>query len=183
MNNFEEAFVKFNGAVSCPINIFYTYAYYFEYDRYEWHVRIPGNLERYNKEFMSPGFSLKLSELTPTVCNTMHKPYYDPKRAGSPFQGYCMAMRAIEKTPESCKAFKEEYDLQLIESRRYSRRVVPEWCEGKNSLAECVKVCGIHYKNVARHWKTGLFDFDLQKMSNVEKAAQAMNINCRKIEM
>ncbi|XP_033647545.1 uncharacterized protein LOC117307021 [Asterias rubens] len=185
VKEFEEAFVKFRGYQSFPVNILFSYAFYFEHDRYDWHIRLPPtmSLQQYNRKFVSPGFGFNITDLTPEVCNTMHKPDFDPERIITHLQGYCTSMHYIGKRPEQCEQFRGKTDFQVFEPRRYEKRTIAQWCEGAiKNRAACAAVSDAYYKNVAKHVQFGLFNFDLNKVKNVEKAAMEMNITCRKFE-
>ena len=99
-------------------------------------------------------------------------------------QGYCVALRYIGKIPDYCKKYKDTQDFLLFETGAiYHYKGIPEapWCRGEKQYAACLKVIETHYQNVAKHYKTGLFDFDFKRVRAVEETAKKFGVTCPKI--
>ncbi|XP_038072980.1 uncharacterized protein LOC119741302 [Patiria miniata] len=180
VSNFEDAFRNLPNL--SPVNVIMNYAYYFEHDRYDWHLDFTETLEDFNAH-LPPGVSINASEMEPDVHVTIHESYYK-KRPYPLLQGYCIAKRYVGTLPASCLKFDNVTNFQLFEfqtGRLRREHLSPgTWCSG-NGRRECIRLIEAHYQNVKKYHKLGWYDLDLRRMTAVEKAARQENITCPNI--
>ncbi|XP_022104137.1 uncharacterized protein LOC110986522 [Acanthaster planci] len=187
VSNFEDAFrkLKVKRARISPVNILLNYAYYFEHDRYDWHLDVNNNLEAYNTQHLAPGFEIKPNETVPDVRVTVHAGKHFVKAPNPMLQGYCIAKGHVGTVPTACKMFENVTNFQLFEflaERGVSFNHLATWCSPKgDGRKDCSRRIEAHYKNVGRYYNLGWFDLDLRRVSAVEKAAALLNVTCPKI--
>ncbi|XP_022111420.1 uncharacterized protein LOC110990651 [Acanthaster planci] len=187
VSNFEDAFrkLKVKRARVSPVNILLNYAFYFEHDRYDWHLDVNNNLEAYNSQHLEPGFEIKPNETVPEVRVTVHAGRHFLKSPNPLLQGYCVAKQHVAKPPSACKQFENATNLQLFEflaERGVSFNHLDTWCSPDGDRREdCSRRIEAHYKNVGRYYNLGWFDLDLRRVSAVEKAAALGNVTCSQI--
>ncbi|XP_038060227.1 uncharacterized protein LOC119731324 isoform X1 [Patiria miniata] len=181
VSHFEDAFLQL--AHLSPVNIIMNYAYYFEHDRYDWHLDFKKTLKNYNAK-LPPGVNIKPSENKPDLHVTIHESYYT-KMPYPLLQGYCVAKRYVGTLPTSCQKFENVTNFQLFEFISCKKAVKAHlspgtWCSG-NGRRECIRRIEAHYKNVKKYYNLGWYDLDLRRMTAVEKVARRENITCPNI--
>ncbi|XP_022111416.1 uncharacterized protein LOC110990648 [Acanthaster planci] len=188
VSNFADAFKKMkvkNARVS-PVNIILNYAYYFEHDRYDWHLDVNNNLEAYNSKHVQPGFEIKPNETVPDVRVTVHAGVHFLIKGPHPMlQGYCIAKRYVGTPSAACKRFENVTNFQLFEfvvAKHHTLNHLATWCSPEgDGRKDCSRRIEAHYKNVGRYYNLGWFDLDMRRVSAVEKAAALGNVTCPKI--
>ena len=125
--------------------------------------------------------------MAPTVVVSTHKPSIE---RSSPFKmGYCLAQRHLGQMPAWCEEFRNATDLHLFRTITGppSIAVPPKggWCqmdwarETGRPPHYCRNLSEHHYRTVAGHQrKDALFDFNMERVSAVEKIAKQMNVTC-----
>ena len=184
VSKFEDAFRTVGRSVS-PINVFLNYAYYFEHDRYDWHLDINNDLEDYNLHHIPSGFPIKLNETVPEVHVTIHAGKHYNKLPNPLLQGYCIAKRYTDgRQPDFCDPFKNVTNFQLfdfLKDKRATQNHFRTWCSPGTGRLDCSQRIETHYQNVKECYNSGWYDLDLQRVAAVEKAAARENIKCPKI--
>ncbi|XP_022111486.1 uncharacterized protein LOC110990696 [Acanthaster planci] len=187
VSNFEDAFrkLKLKRARVSPVNILLNYAYYYEHDRYDWHLDVNNDLEAYNSKHLQPGFEIKPNDTVPDVRVTVHAGRHFLKTPNPLLQGYCTVKRYIGTPPAFCREFENVTNFQLFEflaERGVSFNHLATWCSPNNGGREdCSRRIEAHYKNVRKYYTLGWYDLDLHRVLAVEKEAAMENITCPKL--
>ncbi|XP_022092264.1 uncharacterized protein LOC110980175 [Acanthaster planci] len=180
----DDAFPKLVDLVS-PVNVIFNYAYYFENDRYDWHLDVNKDLAAYNLKQLPRGVNIKPSETLPEVRVTVHETYYrKPKERNPLLQGYCVAKRYVGPLPANCQAFENVINFQLFEFGWFPGIIqshISTWCGSDEGRRDCVRRLEAHYKNVKTYYNLGWFDLNLRRVRAVEKLAAQENTSCPKI--
>ena len=75
VSSFEEFFITFK-KIYCPVNIVYSYAYYFERDSYAWHIDPwPDSFTVFNQHLPKEN-KLRKEDTLPEIHETVHAKYY-----------------------------------------------------------------------------------------------------------
>ncbi|XP_022109284.1 uncharacterized protein LOC110989301 [Acanthaster planci] len=187
LSNFEDAFrrlVALVGGSLSPVNIFLNYAYYFEHDRYDWHIDVNRNLEAYNTQHLQPGFEVKPNETVPEIHVTIHAGRHFNKSPDPLLQGYCIAKRYVGAPLAGCKRFENTTNIQLfdfLKEKRATQNHFQTWCKGSTGLKDCSQRIEAHYQTVRKYYNSGWYDLDLRRVSVVERAAELENVTCPEV--
>ncbi|KAK6179379.1 hypothetical protein SNE40_011758 [Patella caerulea] len=183
VTDIEQAYiVASSGVFLSPVNVIMSYAYYFEREKYDWHLDIfSTNLPEYNKLHLAAGHELNPSHLTPDLHVTLHDKYYKDPKQNINIRAYCSAIRNTTDSSDSnikskCQEYKDTvmWPLYEFETRRNH---LNSWCKGNN--LECVSLINKHYDCVRKLIKDGIYLLDLGNVKAVETAAFAQNITCK----
>ncbi|XP_022100334.1 uncharacterized protein LOC110984436 [Acanthaster planci] len=170
---FEDAFIKIypKGKGICPSDLILTYAYYFEHDRYSWHIDVEKkSLAKYNQRRVPAGFEIRRNETEPGFLQvTTHKSYIFM------FRGFCIAKRYVGTLPANCKMYENTTNFQHFNAIHDHLKT---WCAPGRGRAKCAQLIESHYQNFARYYRSGMMDLDLQRVYAVEEAAKRENISC-----
>ncbi|KAK6168222.1 hypothetical protein SNE40_022093 [Patella caerulea] len=188
VSSIEEAYIRVGSQDSSihmsPVNIIMTYAFYFEKERYDWHIDI-GNmdLEKYNKLHLMPGHELTSPDLTPDFHVTLHDKYYkDPKNIVNR-QAYCAAanntvLNMEQDIKKICEPFKTNVMWVLFEfCNTVKQGHLTTWCKNKNT--HCSSMIREHYDKTRQLVNKGVYSLDLKKVKMVEDAANFYDIKCQ----
>ncbi|XP_022110774.1 uncharacterized protein LOC110990208 [Acanthaster planci] len=182
VTRFEDAFRNLYNL--SPVNVIMNYAFYFEHDRYDWHLDVNNDLKSYNKDHVPPGFEIKPSQTVPDVQVSIHKGYYD-KLPNPLLQGYCVAKRYVSTLPAFCKPFENVTNFQLFEFCWQEKLLIQEhlgtWCASPEGHRDCAQRIEAHYANVVKYYNLGWFDLDLGRVGAVEKKAAQEKSKCPKV--
>ncbi|ESP04529.1 hypothetical protein LOTGIDRAFT_170772 [Lottia gigantea] len=185
VRDMDEAFVRVLSRRDniSPVNIIMSYAYYFEKHRYDWHINLEKyTLENYNNKFVSKGFELLPSDITPDLHVTIHHKYYKDRTHTVNKEAYCAAIKntAIQveaKVKAMCQPFLNKVPWLLFKFNTWSTpQYLPAWC--KNESPVCKLILDNHLKNVQKAITEGFYDLDLKKVSAVESAAREFGYSC-----
>ncbi|XP_022083542.1 uncharacterized protein LOC110975394 [Acanthaster planci] len=176
VNSFAEAFRKLGIGIS-PVNIIMNYAYYFEHDRYDWHLDVSNNLKGYNAKYVPRGFEIQPNETVSEVHVTVHDGYF--KLSPHPLlQGYCIAKRYTGQLPVGCKQFENTTNFFLFEfeTKPYVGHM-KAWCSPGAGRESCAQRIEAHYNNTLKYYNAGN-DLNLKRVGDIEEAARQENISC-----
>lgn len=165
----EDAMAKIARGEVCPINIILNYAYYFERDRYEWHIDlVTESLQAYNSKHSIKSHELKENDIKPELHQTVHKPYY--KIEVEPFkQALCYAFFATGKYINECNTFKRKVNWQLFHFQSQLPQTLG-WCGGAKQIA-CIELINHTYDIFSEQYKKGLIGLETKYIRVVEEAA------------
>ncbi|XP_050419161.1 uncharacterized protein LOC126832440 [Patella vulgata] len=187
VSTIEEAYIKIGSQLTgsmSPSNIFMTYAFYFEKERYDWHIDIGnGNLKKYNKLHLLPGHELTSVDMIPDLHVALHaKTHHDAENIVNR-QAYCAAVDGTvltveQKIKQMCEPFKGHVMWVLFEfCNRNKQDHLTTWCKAKNN--SCESMIREHYTNTRQLVNKGVYNLDLKKIKVVEEAAKLHAITCR----
>ncbi|XP_038062765.1 uncharacterized protein LOC119733250 [Patiria miniata] len=177
VTHFDDAFRQLRHV--SPVDIILNYAYFFEQDRYDWHLDFKQTLKGYNAK-LPPGVNIQRSETKPDVHVAIHKRYYN-KPPDPLLQGYCVAKRYVGTLPTSCLQFQNVTNFQLFEFDDQKGHLIRgTWCSGKRRQ-RCIRYIEAHYQNVKKYYNLGWYDLDLRRITAVEEVARRENMTCPKI--
>ncbi|KAK6174851.1 hypothetical protein SNE40_013420 [Patella caerulea] len=188
VSTIEEAYIQVGSleptAPVSSVNIIMTYAFYFEKERYDWHIDI-GNvdLQKYNKLHLIPGHELTSSDLTPDFHVTLHDKYYKDDKNIVNRQAYCAAVNNTVRNLEHnikqmCEAFKTNEMWVLFEfCNKVKQEHLTTWCKNKNK--HCSSMIKEHYDKTGQLVNKGVYNLDLKKLKVVEEAAKFHNVECQ----
>ncbi|KAK6182244.1 hypothetical protein SNE40_009971 [Patella caerulea] len=186
VSTIEEAYMKAVAQdYSSPVNIIMTYAYYFEKDRYDWHIDIGSlDLQIYNKVHLTTGYELQPTDITRDLHVALHDKYYLDTTNKINRHAYCTAINETVINMDAairrmCQPFKGIVMWSLFEFTTHKPLIehLTTWCRNQN--IECVSLINEHFKNTAKLINNGVYDLDLNKVKSVEIAAKEMNIQCK----
>ncbi|XP_022110768.1 uncharacterized protein LOC110990204 [Acanthaster planci] len=174
VSSFEDAFRKLvdapvgkMGVPFSPVNVILNYAYYFEHDRYDWH------LDGIRKD--APlGLAIIPSERVPEVRVTNHKASADIL-----VQGYCIAKRYTDSLPAACERFRNVTNFQLFVFDVNTDHL-HAWCSSKKGHQDCAERIEAHYQNFRKYYNAG-YDLDLKRVRAIEKAARREKVSCSEV--
>ncbi|KAK6174959.1 hypothetical protein SNE40_013510 [Patella caerulea] len=187
VSTIEEAYIRVGsnepGNMS-PVNIIMTYAYYFEKERYDWHIDI-GNvdLKKYNKLHLVPGYEFTSASLTPDLHVTLHAKHYKDANNTVNRQAYCAAanntvLNMEQDIKQMCEPFKTNVMWVLFEfCNTVKQEHLTTWCKNKNK--HCISMIQEHYDKTRQLVNKGVYNLDLKKIKLVEEVAHFHQIKCR----
>ena len=192
-NNFEEAFRKVYNKDSdliSPVSVILSYAWFFEYDRYDWSIEMCTDLETYNKRFLDARFKIK-PEHVRSLFSQPHTAFHrNPPSIFGLFSpiipiSYCLAKeRAEGKKPAMCsKHSPSEIKEMLILFNVNLQRVQKgqSQCKGNTTINHCLQILeGIHDK-VAFELRRNERRLEWEDLETVDKLAKEVGITCFKM--
>ncbi|KAK6174852.1 hypothetical protein SNE40_013421 [Patella caerulea] len=188
VSTIEEAYIQVGSqeptAPVSSVNIIMTYAFYFEKERYDWHIDI-GNvdLQKYNKLHLIPGHELTSPDLTPDFHVTLHDKYYKDDKNIVNRQAYCAAVNNTvlnmeHNIKQMCEPFKTNEMWVLFEfCNKVKQEHLTTWCKNKNK--HCSSMIKEHYDKTRQLVNKGVYNLDLKKLTLVEEAAKFHNVKCQ----
>ncbi|KAK6174837.1 hypothetical protein SNE40_013407 [Patella caerulea] len=187
VSTIEEAYIQVGSqdvGVMSPVNIIMTYAYYFEKERYDWHIDIRNvDLQKYNKLHLIPGHELTSPDLTPDFHVTLHDKYYKDDNNIVNRQAYCAAVNNTvlnmeHNIKQMCEPFKTNEMWLLFEfCNKVKQEHLTTWCKNKNK--HCSSMIQEHYDKTRQLVNKGVYNLDLKKVKMVEEAAKFHNVKCQ----
>ena len=133
---------------SSPVIILMTYAYFFEHDKYEWHLDLMGDsLENHNKRFAGTPFKISEFDLSPELHSTIHKTW-NSRAIQVLTNSVCHTHKAKDsrKVPSHCSNMdKPHMDLFMFEDWTQH---FEGWCRGQVGKELCSKLIRKHYEDV-----------------------------------
>ena len=165
-HNFEDAFVRLTRP--SPVNIIMSYAYYFERERYYWHIdTMRDNLTIYNEQRL-PHHPLLQKDVSPELHVAIHAGYQKSK-VDPLEQAICYSQIYLGMTNLShCRAYHLP-NMQLFEFE--NSNVVNHfetWC-GKKIRHICTKMIRERYNIFVHLYKTNRIFLDTNKLEVIEK--------------
>ncbi|KAK6174982.1 hypothetical protein SNE40_013529 [Patella caerulea] len=187
VSTIEEAYIRVGSTDSfqmSPVNTIMSYAYYFEKERYDWHIDI-GNVElqKYNKLYLTPGHELTSLDITPDFHVTLHEKYYKDANNTVNRQAYCAAVKNTvlkmeHNIKQMCEPFKTHVMWVLFEfCNKVRQEHLTTWCKNKNK--HCISMLKEHYDKTRQLVNKGVYNLDLKKFKVVEEAANFHKIKCQ----
>ncbi|KAK6174984.1 hypothetical protein SNE40_013530 [Patella caerulea] len=188
VSTIEEAYIRvgstdYNIHMS-PVNTIMTYAYYFEKERYDWHIDIRNvDLQKYNNLRLTPGHELTSPDLTPDFHVSLHDKYYTDANNAVNRQAYCAAVNNTvlnmeQNIKQMCEPFKTNIMWVLFEfCNKVKQEHLTTWCKNKNK--HCISMIKEHYDKTRQLVNKGVYNLDLKKFKVVEEVANFHKIKCR----
>ena len=183
-SNFEEAFKKFyHSGFLAPVSIVITYAWFFERDRYDWNMKICGDLTSYNKRFpvghkIAPEHTESILSQPQTA---FHVTYTQEALFKKMLAGYCLSHRAAGNQLEmQCSKHSVSVADNLVLFNHDLQRVAPGQtpCTGRNRK-DCLNVLERHYNQVGLDIRNGR-QIQWKDFETVETLADEVDIVCLK---
>ena len=154
-----------------PVVILMTYAYFFEHDRYEWHLDLNGDsLDNHNKRFVGTPFNISRLDLTPELHFTIHISYTG-RAIEKLTNSVCHAHKAKDalNVPSHCKNLERPHmDLFLFNN---ARNHFEGWCCGKEGRKLCETLIRKHYEDVGRVLRSNNRLFNTSHVRVIENIA------------
>ncbi|KAK6166866.1 hypothetical protein SNE40_023477 [Patella caerulea] len=187
VSTIDEAFIKVGSkdSVMCmsPVNTIMTYAFYFEKERYDWHIDIRNvNLHNYTKLHKIPDHKLTSTDMSPDLHVTLHDKYYKDDQNIVNRQAYCAAvnntvLKMEQDTQKMCEPFKTKVMWVLFEfCNTPGKEQLTAWCKNKDK--QCRSMIKEHYDNTRQLVNKGVYNLDLKRIKAVEEAANFHKIKC-----
>ena len=96
--NFEEAFRRFYTSGMSPVNIWMTYAWFHQHDRYEWHIKATTAKLQENNDRLPEGHKIGPQHIVPSIIGVGHISDHKSFKPEILLPGYCMSIKATGKT-------------------------------------------------------------------------------------
>ena len=184
-DDFEEAFRQFHISTISPVNIWMTYAWFHEHDRYEWHIKATLAKLQVHNERLPEGHKIGPQHTVPSIIGTAHISQQKIFQPDLMIQGYCMSIKATqEDVPANCRNV--THDLERLCDYweyffRYPWPTADKWCKAGNMDRCCHDAMVKHYKHVVVLAKEKNLTFSKDDVYLVDKLALAMGVTCPKV--
>lgn len=170
--DFEKAYFKMAFTVISPVNIIMSYAYYFERDKYDWHIDLGvHSLSKYNALNLPEKYPVSIGETILEPHTSIHKRYYqaeiDPLQ-----QAICYVQFAIGMTNIShCRMFEGKVNLQLFEFQTEPvANHLDSWCRPR-LRDKCYDVIDKWYRGLAHLYRKREWTLDTSYIQTIEDFA------------
>ena len=180
-SDFEEAFPLFyplSSAIS-PMNIIMSYAWFFEYDKYDWHLKIQ-DLGKHNKMLPS-AHKVSTEDTIPSLVAVAHISDHKKWMQHRVIPGYCEAMRVQGQPLASCSNIKHNLDQICNFYESFFHAPWPnlhDWCSERQAHACCQKALDEHYWHVGHMAAQGIHTVHRGRAKLVERLAKEMGVTC-----
>ncbi|XP_046852229.1 uncharacterized protein LOC124445553 [Xenia sp. Carnegie-2017] len=191
-DNFEEAFKKFHhtgtGYIS-PVSVIFSYAWFFEKDRYDWNIKMCNNLDEYNKRLPEGHKILQNDIINENKLLTQPQTaYHGPLNAQDYYAklipiSYCLSISEAGRSEDMCKKYSRS-DLNrlfnLFKSDMHSikeRLNIPHPCIG-NHTQYCLSILERHIKKVSVEIKENKRRMTWDDVTTVDSIARKTGVNC-----
>ena len=186
-SNFEEAFQKiYHGHnLISPVSVVISYAWFFERDRYDWNLKICGDLQSYNKR-LPAGHRITpqdTEDILSQLQTAFHVPYAKEPLFPNILISYCLSHKAAGNPQAMCSnhsvSLADNFVLFYHDLQRITPGETP--CTG-NKKNHCLKVLDQHYKQVGLDIRKGR-KIEWKDFETVETSANEIGIMCSKLVM
>ena len=172
---FEEAFMKImeKSTKISPAVIIFSYAFYFEKHRYDFHIDIEYNtLPSYNK-MLPYGHHLLESDITPELHIALHIGHYTNKANVTPLeQAICYSQIALGMTNIlHCYQFRNTTNLLLFVFQKKYRHL-KTWCRRGRKRGQCEKLIVERYKKRVKHYQEAGLQYDTTYLNVIQSVAK-----------
>ena len=190
-DNFEEAFFQFYISQISPVNIWMTYAWFHEHDRYEWHIKASVAMLKIHNERLPDGFKIGPQHTIPSLIGNCHVSQLKVFQPELMIPGYCMSLKATQdEVPAGCENVTHDVNslCDYWETfppiwETYPWPAGEKWCKaGKMDLC-CKEAMIKHYKDVEVLAKEKKLQFRKEDVYLVDKFAQEMGVTCPKVDL
>ena len=167
-HTFEDAFIRIPSMMISPVSIIISYAYYFERERYDWHIDTRrDNISKYNEQRL-PKHPLLKKDVSPELHVAIHAGYYQSKVDQlEKAICYCQMYLGMTNLPH-CRAYHLP-NMQLFEFHTSPlQNHFESWCE-KKTLHICTKMIRERYNVFVHLYKTNRTSVDTNKLEVIEK--------------
>ncbi|KAK2548657.1 hypothetical protein P5673_031098 [Acropora cervicornis] len=183
-SDFEKAFKSFypGGDLLSPVSVVLSYAWFFERDRYDWHMQICTNLTEYNKQF-PVGADIRPQHLEDILSQpqTAFHVRYGEFLSANILISYCLSHEAAGNQLDVCLrhnfSLSNNFDLLHHDLQRL-KTIRQNPCAGNNT-DYCLQVLGDHYKEVGLEIKENGRKLDWRGVKTVEELAKEIGITCK----
>ena len=155
-----------------------NYAWYFEKDRYDWHLAI-GNMEQTNKK-LNPEHHILPSDTLPSIVGVPH--IVDKKWDESMMiPGYCASMAASGIHVSKCRNITHDFNRLChfnFAHHRFPWPGVNRWCSEGKLFPCCKKAAAEHYRDVASLVECGILKFNKENPMLVQQLAKEVGVTC-----
>ena len=171
-HTFEDAFLKIPPRMVSPVSIIMSYAYYFEKERYEWHIDTgKDSLSTYNKQHLPKHPLLKI-DVSPELHVAIHAAYYVSK------------VNPLEKVICYSQMYLGMTNLSHCRSHHLPNMILFEfhnsplenhfesWCGGKSGHILCTKMIRERYNVFVHLYKTNRISIKTNHLEVIEKFAK-----------
>ena len=166
---FEDAFIRIPSKMVSPVSIIRSYAYYFERERYDWHIDTRrDNISIYNEQRL-PKHPLQKNDVSPELHVAIHRAYYNSKV--DPLEkAICYSQMYLGMTSLShCRAYHLP-NMQLFEFHTSPvQNHFETWCGNKSRHILCTKMIRERYNVFVHLYKTNQISLDTNKLEAIEK--------------
>ena len=184
VSDFEEAFKSFylGGDLLSPVCVVLSYAWFFERDRYDWHMQVCTNLTEYNKRF-SVGADIRPQHLEDILSQpqTAFHVRYGEFLSANILISYCLSHEAAGNQLDVCLrhnfSLSNNFDLLHHDLQRV-KTIRPNPCAGNNT-DYCLQVLGDHYKEVGLEIKENGRKLDWRGVKAIEELAKGIGVTCK----
>ena len=181
-HNFEDAFIRIASKMVSPVNIIMSYAYYFEKERYAWHIDIGIDILRKYNEQRLPKHPLLQNDVSPELHVSIHAGYYKSKV--DPLErAICYSQMYLGMTNLShCRAYHRP-NMQLFEFQNSPvLNNFETWCGKKTRHILCTQMIRERYNVFVHLYKTNRISLETIRLEVIEKFVKFnFNMNCSTI--
>ena len=149
-----------------PYNIIMHYAWYFERDRYYWHLKIGQELVNSRNRVVPKGFEIQPRDVQPAFIAILHG--YKKWQREPVIPGYCASL-----------AFQGYNTTECTEQLCDTADTAYESC--KSGKRCCTRVTGEHFRDVYQLLKSNIHSVNVSKAEQVERLAASMNATCEQL--
>ena len=167
--NWEDAFIRITSRYVSPVNVIMSYAYYFERERYDWHIDTGTDiLSKYNKQRL-PKHPLLQNDVSPELHVSIHAPYHkskvDPLERAICYSQMYFGMTNLTH----CRAYHLP-NMQLFEFQTTPvENHLETWCGNKTRYILCAKMIKERYNIFVHLYKTNRSSLQTNKLEVIEK--------------
>ena len=186
--NFEEAFRQLYVSNISPVNIWMTYAWFHEHDRYDWHIKAPPDKLKAQNKRLPKGHKIGPQHTVPSLIGNDHlsgRKEFVPELM---LAGYCMSLAATQQAaPPGCRNVSHDVnrfcDFWEPASYRYPWPAADTWCKAGKMDRCCHQAMVKHYKDVVVLAKEKNLRFSKDDVYLVDQLALEMGVTCPKIDL
>ena len=183
-SDFEQAFKSFylGDSELSPVIVVLSYAWFFERDRYDWHMQVCTNLTEYNKQFPVDSHirPQHLEDVLSQPQTAFHVRYGEFLSANI-LISYCLSHEAAGNQLDVCLkhnfSLSNNFDLLHHDLQRL-KKIRPNTCAGNNT-DYCLQVLRDHYHEVGLEIKENGRKLDWRGVKTVEDLAKGIGITCK----
>ena len=180
-SDFEIAFPLFypHSSIISPINIIMSYAWFFEYEKYDWHLKIQ-DLVKHNKMLPS-AHKVSTEDTIPSLVAVAHISDHKKWMQHRVIPGYCEAMRVQGQPPANCSSIKHNLNQICNFHESFFHAPWPnlhDWCSEGQAHACCQKALDEHYRHVGHMAACGIHTVRRGRAKLVERLAKDMGVTC-----
>lgn len=186
--DFEKAFRLFhtNDSMMSPINIIMSYAWFFEHERYDWHIKVL-DLKAHNRQ-LPAGHRISLEETIPSIVGVAHISDVKKWEQDIVTPGYCLAMKAQGQPVDGCTNVTHNIEeicdfYESVFQSQWPSASVDVWCRGGNFTACCERFINEHYENVSYMARMYVHVVKKENANIVSTLAREMGIGCEHLCM